>query len=363
MQLQELKLLNFRNYERIQVSFDPNLNIIYGKNGEGKTNLVEAIYVLAWTRSFKQVKDAVLIRNNTNLAKIEGVVLDKVQNTYRVILTDEGKTVQLDHNKITKISDYIARIPIVLFSPSDLKMIKDTPSIRRKYLNITISQLNISYLQELNQYNKLLKIRNAYLKKMYVNGNSLMTYLDVVTEKLIDIGLILYEKRKKWVEELNPSIRKVYQEIAGEENLVVHYVSDYEKKNKEQLISYYKKNLSRDISLGKTNFGIHHDDFCFLLDGYDLKDYGSQGQQKNAIIAWKFSELQSLKNLNKVSPILILDDLLSELDKEKIKNIISFISEDVQTFITTTEIEKLEDLIKKKKYKKIYVQNGKLEEV
>ena len=161
MQIQELKLLNFRNYERLTLSFASNLNVIYGANGSGKTNLVEAIYVLALTRSFKQINDRNLIRRDTNLTKIEGSVLGNYQNNYKVIITPEGKKVKVDNNKITKISDYISRINIVLFNPNDLKMIKDTPSIRRKYLNIAISQLYVEHLQELNNYNKLIKLRNS----------------------------------------------------------------------------------------------------------------------------------------------------------------------------------------------------------
>jgi DNA replication and repair protein RecF len=203
MQIQELKLLNFRNYNKLSISFHNHLNIIYGQNGSGKTNLVEAIYVLALTRSFKQINDKALIKKETNLTKIEGVINNKYQTTYKVIITPDGKKVKVDNNKITKISDYISKINIVLFNPNDLKMIKDTPSIRRKYLNIGISQLNILYLKKLNDYNKLIKIRNAYLKKMYLNGNSLKSYLDVVTEKLIDLGMDIYDVRYKYLNLIN----------------------------------------------------------------------------------------------------------------------------------------------------------------
>lgn len=361
MQIQELKLLNFRNYERMQISFDSNLNVIYGKNGSGKTNLVEAIYVLALTRSFKQINDKTLIRHDTNLTKIEGIVKGEFQNTYQVIITPEGKKVKVDSNKLTKISDYISKIPIVLFNPNDLKMIKDTPSIRRKYLNIAISQLHVMYLKQLNNYNKLLKIRNSYLKQMYVNGNALQEYLDVITEKLVLEGLQIYEHRKNYIALINEQIASIYEKIVGKGNLQVKYSSDYANKSKEDLLEMYKKNLTRDMSFGKTNAGVHHDDICFYLDGKDLKDFGSEGQQKNAVISWKFSEMTLFKEEKGILPILILDDLLSELDMEKIKNILSFIETEVQTFITTTEIEKIEYLLDNKEYKKIHIRNGKLE--
>ncbi len=363
MQIQELKLLNFRNYERIHISFKNHFNIIYGKNGSGKTNLVEAIYVLALSRSFKQTNDKTLIKNGSDITKVEGIIKNVYQNTYKVIITPEGKKVKIDNNKITKISDYISKINIVLFSPNDLKMIKDTPSIRRKYLNIAISQLNVTYLKELNQYNKLLKTRNVYLKRMYLNGNSLESYLDILTEKLIDVGISIYESRKKYLELVNLFLKNIYRSITNSGNLEVRYISDYDKKSKEELKRLYHKNLSKDMSFGKTNVGIHHDDIEFSLDSYLLKEYGSEGQQKNAVISWKFSEIEIMKQEKKVIPILILDDLFSELDMEKIENIFKLIDKDTQTFITTTEISKVESLLNNCDYKKIYVENGTLKEV
>lgn len=363
MQILELKLLNFRNYERMTLTFDSHLNIIYGPNGSGKTNLVEAIYVLALTRTFKPVSDKVLIRKNTNLTKIEGLLKENYENTYKVILTPEGKKVKIDSNRVTKISEYISKINVVLFHPNDLKMIKDTPSIRRKYLNIAISQQNIEYLKSLTYYNKLIKIRNSYLKKMYVNGQALESYLDVVTEKLVENGMQIYQKRNEYIALLNEYIASIYKSIALEGVLQIQYSSDFAHKNQEELLALYKKNLSRDLAFGKTNLGIHHDDFVFTLDGMDLKEYGSEGQQKNAVISWKFSEMAIFKSKKNVTPILILDDLLSELDKEKLENILSFIDDKVQTFITTTEIEKVESLLRNKKFKRIKIVNGKLEEV
>lgn len=362
MQIQELKLLNFRNYDKLSISFDKCLNVIYGKNGSGKTNLVEAIYVLALTRSFKQVNDKTLIKKGTNLTRIEGVLNNDYKNTYKVIITNDGKKVKIDNNKITRISDYISKINIVLFNPNDLKMIKDTPSIRRKYLNIAISQLHIDYLKKLNEYNKVLKIRNAYLKKMYLNGNSLESYLQIITEKLVDIGLDIFNARQNYMNLLNSYIGNIYYNITGNSELKVLYVSDFSNKNRNEILALYNKNLKRDLTFGKTNFGVHHDDFIFQLDGLDLKDYGSEGQQKNAVISWKFSEISIFRKEKNVTPILILDDLLSELDIEKIKNILSFIESDVQTFITTTEIEKISSLLKNHSYQKFYISNGNLEE-
>lgn len=362
MQIQELKLLNFRNYDKVRLSFHPHLNIIYGKNGSGKTNLVEAIYVLAFTKSFKQINDKSLIRNNTYLTKIEGVINNSYKNSYSIIINSDGKKVKINRNKINKISDYISKINIVLFNPNDLKMIKDTPSIRRKYLNISISQINVDYLRKVTVYNKLIKKRNAYLKQMYLNGNSLQVYLDILTEKIIDIGMDLYKIRKDYLNLMNEKIGRIYKQITNIDNLTIKYSSDFENKTKEELIKIYKENLSKDITFGKTNFGIHHDDYTFSIDKMDLKEYGSEGQQKNVVISWKFSEIEIIKEEKQVIPILILDDLLSELDIEKINNIFRFINKDIQTFITTTEIDKVSDLLIDGDYKKICVESGKLEE-
>lgn len=362
MQIQELKLLNFRNYQKVHITFDEHLNIIYGENGFGKTNLVEAIYVLALTKSFRQINDKALIHKDANLTKVEGVIKNNYLNTYKVILTTDGKTVKIDNNKIIKISDYISKIKIVLFNPNDLKMIKDTPSIRRKYINIFLSQLNVSYLKKMTVYNKLIKTRNSYLKQMYINGNSLKSYLDIITEKLIDVGLEIYEFRKKYLDLFNKKISNIYKKITDIDNLIINYSSDYEGLSKKELIKIYDKNLSKDMAFGKTNFGIHHDDISFILDGMDLKIYGSEGQQKNAVIAWKFCEINIIEEEKNESPILILDDLLSELDIKKINNILKFINQNVQTFITTCDIEKISLLLKDIKYKKIYVENGRCEE-
>ena len=252
---------------------------------------------------------------------------------------------------------------VVLFNPNDLKMIKDTPSIRRKYLNIAISQMNINYLRKLNNYNKLIKTRNSYLKKMYLNSHSLESYLDIVTEKLIEIGLEIYALRKNFISLMNSNLSSIYEKIMEKGILKVNYKSDFENKTKEQLLKIYKKNLVKDLAFGKTNIGIHHDDLEFILDDLLLKDYGSEGQQKNAVISWKFSEIAIIQKEKNVVPILILDDLLSELDEVKIQNILKLIDKEIQTFITTTEIEKVSSLLKESKYKKIHIFDGHLEEV
>lgn len=357
MKLQFLKLLNFRNYERLEIGFHPQLNLIYGKNGSGKTNLVEAIYVLGLTRSFRITGDKTLLKDESISAKVEGRVLHKYPANYQVVLNKDGKKVKINNNKVVRISDYISKITIVLFHPDDLRFIKDAPSTRRKTLNISISLVQIDYLRNLNHEKILLKQRNSYLKQMAVNGSLSSDYLDILTEKLVDYGLQIYQERKKFLVEVSKYLAFFYEKITGISGLSLHYISDYEDLTREEVLELYQKNLKRDLKLTKTNVGVHMDDFKFLLNGKDLKEYGSEGQQKNAIIAYKFSELEIFKEFTGSYPIFILDDLFSELDIEKVQNILNLLSEEVQTFITTTDLGRFVSL-ERFSYKSFHVDNG-----
>ncbi|MGN1370721.1 MAG: DNA replication/repair protein RecF [Candidatus Coprovivens sp.] len=346
MKIQHLKLLNFRNYEKLEISFSSNYNIIYGNNGTGKTNLVESIYVLALTKSFRGTVDKILIMNSKEVCRVEGEVSDKYTNKYKLIIKDGGKKVKINNTKVDKLSDYISQISVVLFNPDDLRFIKDSPTVRRKSINLEISQINNAYLKNLNMYNKLLKQRNSYLKTTNINANSSSDYLNILTNKLIDYGEKIYNSRKKYIDLLNSRIGDIYNSICGISDLKLEYISDYKNFDRDKVSQKYVDTLNRDIILGKTSIGVHHDDVRFKLEGYNIKDYGSEGQQKNAIIAYKLTELEIFYQIRGNYPILILDDLFSELDKFKINNILKLINKDIQTFITTTEIDKInEDIL------------------
>ena len=361
MKILNLKLLNFRNYESLNINFDLSKNLIIGKNGMGKTNIIEAIYVLGLTKSFRGSKESVVIRRNTDLARVEGTIESTFKNDYKVIIKNNEKKVKINNNNIDKISEYISKINIVLFTSEDLKLVKDTPNTRRKLINIEISQLSNEYLKLLTYYNKILKQRNAYLKIMYINANAKTDYLDILTNQLIEIGLKIYNFRKDFIKNISKYITKNYLKITGNDNLILNYISDYNDKSKEDIIKLYKKYQKKDIILGKTSIGVHRDDYDFLLDNNSLKDYGSEEEKKNAVIALKMAEVEIFKVEKNDTPILILDDLFSELDEVKINNIISFINNDIQTFITTTELDKLnDDLIKNSKI--FEVNNGSVSE-
>ena len=350
MELRTLKLLNFRNYESLELNFSPYTNIIYGPNGSGKTNIVEAIYILGLTKTFRLGSEDVVIKHGKNLTKIEGLIKDNIYNTYKIVLSPTGKRIKIDNNKIAKVSDYITKVNIILFNPDDLKIIKDTPMTRRKLLNIEISGINKEYLIYLTNYNKILKQRNAYLKALNKQNKINSDYLNILTENLIDTGLKIVAMRQEFLNNINKYLSEIYYEITKKGTLSLNYKSEFKNKNKEQLLNMYTKNISREIINGKTLFGPQHDDFEFLVDKKVVKEYSSTGEQKNSVIAFKLAEIKNIEDTLNKKPILILDDLFSELDKEKISNILALIDHDMQTFITTTEISFVsQDLLNKSK--------------
>jgi len=342
MKINSLKIKNFRNYDKLEINFNENLNIIYGNNGVGKTNLVEAIYALSLTKSFRTNNDKNLIKKDELSTKIEGVVETNTTNNYQVILNKEGKKVKIDNNMVNKISDYISKINIILLQPEEQMIFSSSPAIRRKLLNIEISQLKNEYIVYLNNYNKILKQRNFYLKELYINGNASRDYLNILTKKLIEYGFKIYEMRKEFINKINEYIGKSYNDIFETGNLSIKYTSDYNNKTSEELFNLYSKNYNKEISLGKTSIGIHHDDILFMLDKNNVAEWGSNGQRKNAIFSFKLAEIEIFKKETGDYPILILDDLFSALDNEKIRNIVKILNNNIQTFITTTDLEKVE---------------------
>ena len=362
MKIDSLKLLNFRSYSSININFSPNLNIIFGMNGSGKTNIVESIYALSLTKSFRTNNDNLMIMKNKNVSKVEAnIEKNNIKDNYQLILQNHEKIVKINDKKVDKLSDYISNIFIILFNPEDLRIIKESPALRRKLLNIELSQLDNNYVLYLNGYNKILKQRNIYLKEMYINGTLSKNYLDVMTEKLVDYGLKIFEMRKKFIDKISLTIGSIYKDIFEYGDLSIKYKSDYNAK-KEDILKKYRENLKKDLFLGKTTFGIHHDDLDFILDDFLLKECGSEGQQKNALISFKLAEIEIIKSINKNYPILIFDDLSSELDKNKINNILNILDEKVQTFITTTNIDFFDSNVLKKA-KLIKVNNSNLEEI
>ena len=352
MEITNLKLVNYRNYNQININFSKNINIIYGNNGTGKSNLIEAIYLLSLTKSFRTLDDKYLIKKGNNTALVKGIIDNIV---YFIELSTTMKKTFINNKKINKIGDYISKVNIVLFNPLDTKILTDSPSVRRKMLNIEISQINKDYINLLSNYNRVLKHRNAYLKQLFLNGNSSLDYLNILTTKLIDLGMDLYNIRSNYIEQINDNLTDIYKKIFDYGELKIKYITNFNK-NKDDILKLFQKNYKKEISYGKTIFGVHHDDIEFVLDGYNIKEYGSVGQQKNSIISFKLAELPIIKKINGTYPILILDDLFSELDNKKINNIINMLNNEVQTFITTTDIDKVDKNLLKDSY--IYCTNN-----
>lgn len=340
MKINNLKLKNYRNYEELNLKFSDYKNIIIGDNGIGKTNIVEAIYYLALTKSFRCPNDILLIKDKEEISIIEANIKTKINNNYKIILSKTGKNIKIDNKTINKISDYISKLNIILFTVDDLKLIKDNPSIHRKLINMELSQFDNNYLKLLSLHNKILKQRNAYLKSMLINGNLSKEYLDILTKKLIEIGLKIYEIRKKYIDEINIHLNNIFFKIVKKENLKIEYISQYSNK-KDEIIKDYNKNYKKDLNYGKTHIGVHLDDFIFKINDKEARNYLSEGEQKNAIISFKLAEIKYCINNKKQTPILILDDLFSELDNKKINSLISFFKKSYQIFITTTDIQKV----------------------
>ena len=319
MKLNTLKLSNFRNYDTLKLNFNDTLNIIYGNNGVGKTNLVEAIYTLSITKSFRTNNDRNLIKEGEITTKIEGEVETNTTNDYEVIISKEGKKVKIDNDVISKLSDYITNINVILLEPDEQIIFDQSPSERRKLLNIELCGIKKEYIIYLNNYNKILKQRNFYLKELFINGNGSFDYLDILTNKLIEYGKKIYDYRKEFIDNINLLLTKNYQSVFEKGELVIKYNSDYNKEP-EEILNSYKKNYNKEMAIGKTLYGIHHDDIIFLLDNKDIEIRGSNGQKKNAMFAFKLSLIDLIYKEKGIYPILILDDLFSALDKFKIKN-------------------------------------------
>lgn len=363
MIIKSLELTNFRNYDNVLINFSPKLNIIYGNNAQGKTNILEGIYVLCLTKSHRLYVDNNLIKNGLNFTKLNGFfedgILDKNLN---LIINEKGKILEKNNNKIKKINEYVSESNIIIFYPEDLNLIKGAPLERRRYLNIQLSQLYNEYMVNLNDYNKLLKMRNDLLKKLKNNIQIDLNYFSIITNYIIDRSIIIYKLRKQYFEELNLYCNKIYKEISGYDNFKIIYKPNIEleiEDLKNHLLNLFKKKYNDEVKLGTTLIGPHKDDYYFELDGINLKEYGSQGQQRMAILTLKLSEIEIFKKLKNEKPILLLDDVFSELDDDKKNLLLKYIDNDMQVIITTTDLNNINNKILENA-KLFEIENGKI---
>lgn len=359
MKINKIKLRNFRNYEDIEISFTDNINIIIGDNAQGKTNLLESIYVLAVTKSFLSMHDKNLIKLNNRYGLISGE-LSKNGSLFNldILFNDNGKVVKVNNKEIKKISDYISLMNIVIFSSDSIRIFKDSPSLRRKYFNIQISQIKKKYLKLLGDYNTILRQRNEFLKIINLNKKSDMDYLDIIDDKYIDVSISIFKLRKEYVNKINKYLDGIYKSITFFEDLKLNYISNIDD-DKDNIKSKLKNNLTKEIMYKMTMIGPNRDDFNFSLNGKNLTSFGSQGQIRSAVLALKLSEIMIFKEETGDNPILLLDDLFSELDVEKRNNILKNLDNNIQTIITTTDINNINEDVKNKS--KIWkIKDGKL---
>lgn len=340
MNLRKIKLVNFRNYRRTEISFDKYLNIIIGKNAQGKTNILESIYVLGLTKSYKPQQSNNLIKNDEEKSIITGEI--KVAKVYKKLSVDldrKSKKVYLNDNELKKISQYIGNLNVILSSPEDINIIKGSPAERRNLLNLEISQISQKYLINLNEYNKLLKIRNDYLKQLSTKFVADYKYLEVLTRNLISRAVIICKERAAFIDEINKNILNVYKTIMGEGELQVEYENSIDYlANEEEIYKFYETNKEKEIYQGMTLYGPHRDDIKFILNSEDIKFFGSQGQQKLAMISFKLTEINVFRKITEANPILLIDDLFSEIDSQKRNRLIDFISDDIQVIITANDL-------------------------
>jgi DNA replication and repair protein RecF len=351
MIIKKLQLKHFRNYSELDIEFNNNINVLVGNNAQGKTNILESIYVLAITKSHRINLDANLIQKDHKCAKIKGTIKkSKQQNTNELetLINTKGKKVSINKNPIRRISDYISYFNVIIFHPDDLGILKGSPSERRKFLNIEIGQLDNRYLTILNNYNLILKNRNEYLKRISIDRYD-KNYLDILTDQLIDNAIKIYNYRMEFIKDINTAIEKVNSKIKGLENIELKYETsislDEQEYIKEKMRMKFNANLQREIIMSQTLIGPHRDDFIFFVNGKNVKEFGSQGQQRMSVLSLKLAEIEVFKNRKGEYPVLLLDDVFSELDNEKKHNIIKYLHKRMQIIITTTDINDIDKMV------------------
>lgn len=341
MYITKTELKNFRNYESLSLDFHRKVNLILGKNAQGKTNLLESIYVVSIGRSFRTNKDSDLIKFGSDFARVyTESIRDGENETVELIFSKESKKfAKIDGMRILKTSELLEHVYIVIFSPEDLKIVKDEPEKRRKFIDRELCQIKPVYYDSLGNYKRVLNQRNTYLKEPVVDP-SVMDIWDIQMSKY---GADVILQREKFVEKLNLAASSIHSGITnGKEHLEICYapnISGEESKEnlEEKIYSELRNSFDHDLKRRTTGRGPHKDDLEFFIDGINARNFGSQGQQRTAALSLKLAEISIIKEETGEEPVLLLDDVMSELDIERQEFLVKSLS-DVQLFITTTEI-------------------------
>ena len=337
MIVKSLELKDYRNYSNLSMNLSDGTNILYGENAQGKTNILEAIYLCGTTKSHRGSKDKEIIMFHQEEAHIR-VILEKNQIPHRIDLhlkKNRAKGVAIDGIPIKRQSELFGMLNLVFFSPEDLYIIKNGPGERRRFLDLELCQLDKIYLSNLANYNKALMQRNNLLKQIGFNRDLLDT-LYIWDQKLIEYGKIVIQSRHSFILRLNELVEDIHKKLTGgKEELKIQYEPNVREKEFEDRL---KKSLEKDLLLKVTHVGPHRDDMSFLIDSIDIRKYGSQGQQRTAALSCKLAEIDLVKAVIKDKPILLLDDVLSELDRQRQTQLLNNIG-DIQTIITCTGLE------------------------
>lgn len=334
MFIEKIKLKNFRNYNNQEMKLKNGINLFYGNNAQGKTNIIESIFLCSMGKSFRARRDKELINFKSQNSEVEITYNKKDRNGKIKYIIGESKNIFINNVQIKKMSEILGNINIVLFSPEDINIIKDGPSNRRKFLNMLISQLRPNYIYTYNLYLKTLEQRNTYLKNINIENKN-DDLLDIYDEKLSDYGIIVNNYRNEFINKIKEKIEEIHKKVTKEKEVIkIKYISDCFEK--ERFLKELKNNRNQDILKGYTSVGIQRDDIYFFINGKKIDTYGSQGQQRTSILSLKLAELEIIKDEIGEYPILLLDDFMSELDSERRLNFLKNI-ENTQIIITCTD--------------------------
>ncbi|WAA09529.1 DNA replication/repair protein RecF [Fervidibacillus albus] len=366
MYIQQLTLKQFRNYEQLSLSLENTVNVILGENAQGKTNVMESIFVLAMAKSHRTTNDRELIQWDQDYAKIKGTVGKK--NTLlpmELTITKKGKKAKINHLEQSRLSQYIGHFNVVMFAPEDLNLVKGSPAIRRRFIDMEIGQVSPVYLHDMSQFHKVLQQRNKYLKRM--QGTD-ATLLEIYTEQLAALATKITRTRFDYLRLLEKWAKEIHHSITREkENLQIRYkpsVDVSEEDDLSKMINTYMEKFRlvqhKELERGMTLIGPHRDDFMFFVNDRNVQIYGSQGQKRTTALSLKLAEIEFIFNETGEYPVLLLDDVLSELDTYRQSHLLSTIQGKVQTFVTTTGIEGIDhQMVKNARI--FHVENGKIE--
>ena len=337
MYISSLELADFRNIASLHMEFSQGTNILYGENAQGKTNILESMYMLSTTKSHRGVRDRDMIRFGVEEAHIRSQIM-KGGLDHRIdmhLRKNKSKGIAIDGQRIRKASELIGLLHIVFFSPEDLGIVKNGPAERRRFMDMELCQLDAAYLHDLNQYNKTVENRNRLLRDMY-QFPDLQDTLGVWDAQLVSYGRRIIESRRRFIEDLNHIVGEIHGKLSGNrEHLVIQYEPNTEADELEEKLL---RNRERDIRMKMTSTGPHRDDFSFMDGETDLRRYGSQGQQRTCALSLKLSEIDLVKRIIGHSPVLMMDDVLSELDSGRQNYLLGTIG-GIQTFITCTGLD------------------------